>query len=131
MAVIANMTIADGAATPVNHTFTAKGVKNGVAKWKDQVSGVELGMPSVTFSLRESTKDNPMTKVTIKFRLPALETDPSFLVPTLAYEDSATLEFLTHTRDTTQNRDDLQTFVYNLLNQSNMIAAIKDRENIW
>lgn len=131
MAVIANMTIADGAATPVNHTFTAKGVKNGVAKWKDQVSGVELGMPSVTFSLRESTRDNPMTKVTIKFRLPALETDPSFLVPTLAYEDSATLEFLTHTRDTTQNRDDLQTFVYNLLNQSNMIAAIKDRENIW
>lgn len=131
MGAIANMTIADGAATPVNHTFTAKGVLNGVAEWKDQVGGVELGMPVVTYSLRKSTKTNPMTKVTIKFRLPALETDPSFLVPTLAYEDSATLEFLMHTRDTTQNRDDLQTFVYNLLNQSNMIAGIKDRESIW
>jgi len=131
MAVIANMTIADGAATPVNHTFTAKGVKNGVAKWKDQVGGVELGMPTITFSMRESTKDNPMTKVTIKFRLPALETDPSFLVPTLAYEDSCTIEFLTHTRDTLQNRDDLRTYVYNLLGQANMVAAVQDRENIW
>lgn len=131
MSAIANMTIADGAATPVNHTFTAKGVLNGVAKWKDQVTGVELGMPTITASIRESTKTNPMTKVTIKFRLPALETDPSFLVPTLAYEDSATIEFLTHTRDTLQNRDDLQTFVYNMLNQASMIALVKDREVIW
>lgn len=131
MSAIGNMTIADGAATPVNHTFTAKGVLNGVAKWKDQVAGVELGMPTITASIRESTKTNPMTKVTIKFRLPALETDPSFLVPTLAYEDSATIEFLTHTRDTLQNRDDLQAFVYNMLNQAPMIALVKDREVIW
>jgi len=131
MAIIANMTIYDGAATPVSHTFTAKGVVNGVAEWKDQVSGVELGMPVVTFSQRKSTRSNPMTKTTIKFRMPALETDPSFLVPTLAYEDSCTIEFLTHTRDTTQNRDDLQTFVYNLLNNAAMIAAVKDREAIW
>jgi hypothetical protein len=131
MALIANMTLADGQASPVNHTFTAKGVRNAVAKWKDQVGGVVAGMPVITFSLRESTSAAPMTKVTMKVRCPVLETDPSFLVPTVAYENFANIEFAVHQRCTLAERKDLLAYVKNLLATTPVGDSVKDGEAIW
>lgn len=131
MSAIANLTLADGQASPVNHTFTAKGVRNGIAKWKDQVGAVEAGMPVATFSLRESTSSSPMTKVTMKIRLPVLETDPSFIVPTVAYENFVNIEFATHQRCTLAERKDLLAFAKNLLATTPMGDSVKDGETIW
>lgn len=131
MAAIANMTLADGAASPVNHTFTAKGVRNGISKWRDQVSGVEAGMPVVTFSLRESNNSSPTTKITMKVRQPVLESDPSFLVPTVAYENLVVIDFVTHQRCTLAERKDLLAFAKNLLATTPMGDAVKDGETIW
>ncbi len=131
MAQIANLVIADGAATPVNHTFTAKGVRNGIAKWLDQVGGIAAGMPIVTFSLREATSTSPMTKITMKVRCPTLETSPSFLVPTVAYENFVNIEFATHQRCTLAERKDLLAFCKNLLATTPMGDSVKDGETIW
>lgn len=131
MAAIANLTLADGQATPVNHTFTAKGVRNGVSKWKDQVGGIDAGMPVATFSLRESTTSSPMTKIVMKIRLPVLETDPSFLVPTVAFENFVNIEFATHNLSTLAQRKDLLAFAKNLLATTPMGDSVKDGETIW
>jgi hypothetical protein len=131
MTTIANMTLADGQASPVNHTFTAKGVRNGLAKWLDQVGGISAGMPIVTFSLREPAKSSPTTKVTMKVRLPTLETSPSFLVPTVAYENFAVIDFVCHQRSTLAERKDLLAFVKNLLATTPMGDSVKDGEAIW
>lgn len=131
MATIANVTLADGQATPVNHTFTARGVKNGVATWKDQSTGVPAGYPTLTYSLRESTKTLPAYKVVAKLAVPKLETSPSFLVPTEAYRMLLNIDAVIPDRCSEQDRKDLYAYGVSLLSNAIMSNGIRNTESIW
>lgn len=131
MAAIASLVLADGAATPVNHTFTPVNVVNGVASWKDKSGGVPAGYPQVTLSVREPSKASSTFKVQAKITVPKLETSPNFLVPTEAYRNLMNIDVVMHERCTDQDRKDLYAYGKNLLAHAILGSAIKDVEPVW
>lgn len=137
MAQIANLVLNDGAATPVAHTFTPNGVKNAIAKWQDRSSGIPVGYPTVTFSLREPTKASKATKIIAKVVVPALEvTSPSTSTgiqpaPTKAYECLCNIELVLPERSTQQDRRNLLAYVKNYLASTAMTDAVVDTITIW
>jgi len=137
MSAIAALVLADGQATPVNHTFTPRGVKNAIAKWQDISGGVVAGYPTITFSLREPTKASKATKVTAKIVVPTLEvTSPSTATgiqpaPTKAYDNLCNIEFVFNERSSQAQRKDLAAYVKNYLASAAFQAALNDNETIW
>lgn len=83
MPTLANITIADGAATPVNHVFEAHANDNGLTEWRERVGPV-AAQPRLTFLFQEKrqagytkTSQNLMVPVT------ATVTDPVTGAPVL------------------------------------------------
>lgn len=140
MTAIAALTIADGQATPVNHTFSPVNIDQvGVAKWADRSGGIALGFPTLTFSMRQpATKGSRNYRVTAKVTLPVLEaTSPSTSTgiqpaPTKAYDLLATLEFVLPERSTLAQRNDLIAYVKNFLANATVIPpSIQSFESVY
>lgn len=138
MASIASMTLADGQTTPVNHTFSPVGIDQvGVAKWEDRVSGIALGFPVVSFSLRAPTKGSRNYKMTAKVVTPVLEvTSPSTATgiqpaPTLAYDIIANVDMVLPERSTLAQRKDLLAYLKNFMANAAFINAVESFERVY
>nr|UYL94456.1 MAG: hypothetical protein [Sanya fiers-like virus 18] len=67
MAQIANVVINDGQATPVAHTFNPDSIDaQGVARWADRSTGIAVGFPTLSLSLRKPTAGSRNYKMTMK-----------------------------------------------------------------
>jgi hypothetical protein len=138
MTAIAALTLADGQATPVNHTFNPVNIDSaGVAKWADRVGGIALGFPVVSFSLRNPSKTNRNYKLTAKIVTPVLEvTSPSTSTgiqpaPTLAYNLTANIEMVLPERSTLAQRDDFRAYVKNFLGHAVITSACQNFESVY
>lgn len=137
MSAIAALTLADGQATPANHTFNPVTIDSGVAKWADRASGIALGFPTVTFSMRNPSKGSRAYKVSAKVVTPILEvTSPSTSTgiqpaPTLAYNLLATVELVFPERSTQAQRKDLIAYLKNYLASSVITSAVNDFEAVY
>lgn len=139
MTAFANITINDGQATPVAHTFTARRIADGLAKWQDISSGIAVGFPTVTASLREpvpGTKD-PMYKAVVVIKVPKLETVNASTysgitpAPTKAYECMAKIEMSFPERSTTADRKDLRAYTANAMAQLDLKAMLEDLNFVY
>jgi hypothetical protein len=138
MSAIAALTIADGQATPVNHTFNPVNIDPaGIAKWADRSGGIALGYPVVTFSLRSPSKSSRNFKLTAKVVTPILEvTSPSTATgiqpaPTKAYDLLATIDMVLPERSTVAQRKDLLAYLKNFLANAVMTAAVENQETVF
>lgn len=138
MTAIAAITLADGAATPVNHTFAPVNIDQAaVAKWADRSTGISVGFPSLTFSIKNPTKGSPSYKVTAKVVLPVLEqTSPSTSTgiqpaPTLAYNLLANVDFVLPERSTMAQRTDVLAYLKNYLATTVVGDAVKNFEAVY
>lgn len=138
MSAIAALTLADGQATPVNHTFNPVNIDSaGIAKWADRSGGIALGYPVVTFSLRSPTKTSRNFKLTAKVVTPILEvTSPSTSTgiqpaPTKAYDLLATIDMVLPERSSVAQRKDLLAFLKNFLANAVMTAAVENQETVF
>lgn len=137
MAAIATVTLMDGQATPVAHTFTPVGVKNAVAVWKDKSVGIPIGFSTLTYSLREPSGSLPAYKLSAKLVVPTLEvTSPSTATgiqpaPTKAYDCLLNIDAVIPDRATDQNRKDLYAYGVSLLANAILSNGIKNAEAIW
>lgn len=140
MTAFANITINDGQATPVAHTFTARRIDgDGVAKWQDISGGIAVGFPTLTASLREPIKGskNPVYKAVIKIAVPKLETVTASTyngitpAPTKAYDCVATLEMTFPERSVAADRKDLRAYVANALAQADLKALVEDLNFVY
>jgi hypothetical protein len=114
MAAIANLTLTDDAATPVNHTLSPQpDILSGIAAWVDRSGGIALGYPKATFSMRSPTKASRAYKVSARLVTPVLEvTSPSTTTgiqpaPTLSYNLIMNMECVLPERSTLQQRKDI------------------------
>lgn len=117
MAAIIALTLADGQATPVNHTFD---VQNGQqadepARWLEKVAGSYAGFLRLSALLRRSTA-NRSTKAMIKVELPTLAVVGTAAngvqpLPTVAYTTTAEVHFTLPDACTLQNRKDILAYV--------------------
>lgn len=139
MTAIAALTLQDGQATPVTHTFGVVNIDSaGVAKWADRSGGIALGFPVLTFSMKVPNKNSRAYRVTAKVVTPVLEvTSPSTSTgiqpaPTKAYDLIANLEFVMPERSTAAQRADLLAYVKNFLANSAVIPpAVNTFEAVY
>lgn len=121
MGTIANIVLADGQSTPVNHTFSPVHVRDGVAYYADRVSGIQVGYPTIKTQLTDPTGKARLNKVMVKIDLPVLEqTAPSTSsgiqpAPMKAYSLAADLVVMLPERSTLAERRDLLAFLRGLV----------------
>lgn len=124
MSAQSNITLNDGQATPVAHTFSAAGVNaNGIATYEDRVSGIPLGFPVVTQGFQRPTDKRQTYKITHNVSYPVLEQTVANAVAASGFVPAPALAFTlffagswsVHRRSTTAQRKDLKAFVGNLL----------------
>lgn len=138
MAAFAPITLADGATTPVVHTFSPVNIDvAGVAKLADRSSGISLGFPMLTLSIRPPLKGAKNYRVVGKVVRPTLEvTSPSTTTgiqpaPTKAYDLLGTIEFVLPDRSLPAERDDILAYMTNLLANTNLRNMVKTFEAIY
>ena len=138
MPAIAAISLNDGRATPVAHSFAPVNIDaTGVAKLADRSSGIALGFPVLSLSLRNPTQGNRNYKLVARVVVPTLEvTSPSTATgiqpaPTKAYDVLANLEFVIPERAALQERKDIQAYIKNLLSHATFTSMIENLETIY
>jgi hypothetical protein len=145
MTAFANLVLADGQPTPVNHTFAKKKIGDGsdantiLALWEDRVSGVAVGFPKISQQTRfpGTTKGAPRsTKVSVKVTAPIMEVVSNSTVsgiapaPTVAYANSANIEMTMPERSSIESRKDFYAFVKNYVNSNEFKNAVIDLDPV-
>lgn len=135
MAAFAPIVLADGKATPVNHTFDPSSINaDGLARWTDRSGGIAVGYPVITHLVKSPTKGSSVYRVTAKVVLPILEiTSPATSTgiqpaPTKAYDLIFTVEAVLPERSTLGDRKDANAFLHGFLLSPQWIAAVNNFE---
>jgi hypothetical protein len=134
-----NIVLADAQGTPVNHTFVPLGPdRDGVFWWEDQSQASPVGFWRISYQLKRpavgaaGTSSNQRTyRATIGMHQPVLENVTNNTVsgiapaPTVSYVPRSFVEFVMPERSSLQNRKDLRKMVYNLQNESQLVALVE------
>lgn len=145
MPALATLTISDGQATPVAHTFTPLSIDaNGVATFIDRAGGIPLGFGRLDLSLRQppdaktgQNSSGRVYKATLRLFVPTLEQTSASTstgiqpAPTKAFDHVANVQFFLPERGTTQNRKDLLAFVTNALQSGAVKTVLTDLEPFY
>jgi len=138
MTAIAALTLADGQATPVNHTFAPVNIDaSGIAKWADRSGGIAIGFPTVTYSMRSPNKTSRNYRLTAKVVVPVLEQTSASTstgiqpAPTKAYDLLCNVDFVLPERSTLGQRNDLLAYVKNLLGNATLSSGIQNFESVY
>lgn len=138
MSAFAPITLADGQATPVTHTFSPVNIDSvGVSKLVDRSGGIAIGFPALTISVRSPSKGSKNYRVIAKVVVPTLEvTSPSTgtgiqPAPMKAYDILGTLEFVLPERSTLAERKNVFAYVKNLMANANLVNAVETFEAIY
>lgn len=130
----APIAIADGAATPVTHTFSPRAIDNRIATFQEVINGVPIGYPKITVSSREPVQGSNVYRVVYKLQLPKIVTavDASGrTVTSVSYSNTAEITLLVAQASTKQERTDLRVLVSNLLKAASTISVVDDLEFFW
>jgi len=119
MPQLAPMTINDGQATPVAHTFYPVGIDaNGVATLVDRFTGIAVGYPSITMALKYN-RNSRVYRATTRVMVPTLEVignSSTGVTPpaTKAYDCSAHTEYTIPERASLVERKNIRAYNANL-----------------
>lgn len=145
----AALILANGEATPVNHTFTPLGQNKETGFWwfEDQsprvASTSSLGWPRIGIRTRRANDAGPgddaktrVNRVELVVAMPYLETvgtSDSGLTPppTVAYVERAKVEFLLPARDSIADRKDALAYPKNLLGHATVVDIVQNLTNIY
>lgn len=139
MSAQANITINDGATTPVAHVFSPKGAKSvavgkDVAIWRDQSPTQAVGYLSIT-EQHSAANANGVEKFRYVIDVPVLETPGSggaFVPPpTKAFSAVAVVEVWTNVRASDQDLKNIVAYVKNFTATTYFADAIIKREAAW
>jgi len=133
MGQVASIAIDDGQGTPVSHTFAPTRVGADLVEYHDKVTGVIAGYPCITLGNRKPTLANGNYKVTLRVKLPVLETAATAASgftpgPTVAYMLTANADIIIPSRATEAERDDLLAYFKNLLADAVVDSAVVDMD---
>lgn len=139
MTAFANIVLADGLGTPVNHTFEKKKIGDGsdanttLALWEDRVTGIAVGFNKISQQLRfpgTAKGASRSTKVSVKIVVPIMEVVSNSTVsgiapaPTVAYQNLATIEVVLPERSSAASRADVYAFLKNYVAKDEFRLAV-------
>lgn len=141
----ANITINDGQATPVAHTFNP--AEDGdLDIFEDKSGGIAIGFPLITVRFRRpsqptngsaSNANQRVYRVQVNVSVPTLESTSAATgtgippAPTVAYVCRCNMEWMLPERSTLANRKDLRAYVYNLMANADFQKVVQDLEAFW
>lgn len=150
MPAVATITLPNGEATPVNHSFTPLGQdsKTGIWWFEDKNPRVPvtsaIGYPRIGIRIKRefepaspgSSARNAVTRVEYTLALPQLETlgtsSSGFTpAPQVAYVDRSRHEFLLSSRDSEADRKDVLMYAFQLLGHSISTNTIVNLESLY
>lgn len=138
MPQMASITINDGQATPVAHTFDPSGLdKNGVSLYHDRSGGVPLGFPKITLALTSGNGTSTVYRVRAHVDVPVLKTASGSTPagyspgPAVDFIMRGHVEFVLPSQSTAANRADILAYVKNLLSDAVTPAMVEDLEDVW
>lgn len=127
---LANIVLADGQSTPVNHTFSVVS-EHPDAVYTDKAAGIPIGFPKIVIGQSTPSPARRSQKTSFKVELPVLETISGDAggytpAPKVAYTLMFQGHFVAPDRSTLQNRKDLTAYVQNLLSKAMVVAMLND-----
>jgi hypothetical protein len=140
----ANITVNDGKATPVAHTFNPS--EDGeVDLFEDKSGGVAIGYPLIMVRFRRPTSptsgqnsgNNRVYRIQLNFAWPVLEVTSASTgtgiqpAPTVAYVLRSNQEWLIPERSALADRKDLRAIVYNTLANADIKKVLEEQEAFW
>lgn len=132
----AQLTIADGKSTPVDHTFSPMKIEaNGLAKWNERVGDTLVGQPKLTWHIRDPQGGgNGTYKVQCKLSVPKVivTTDSTGKsVTSVDYTALGTIEMVVSQRSTQAERKDLRVMLANALLNTTLATSADNVESFW
>lgn len=131
MSAIANMTIADGASTPVNHTFVP--VASTPPSWEDSDAAktYKAAQYRITQVTKRSSSTKGLTRVKFTVELPTMGNGVSLPASEVDYTHTFIGELICPNRGLKQERKDTRTIVKNLLADAQFIDIIDELRSAY
>lgn len=132
MSAIANIAIADGAATPVTHTL-APVQSTPEAIWQDTdaakaYTAAQYRIKSVT---KRSTSTKGLTRVRVVLELPTMGTGVALPASEVDYTHTAIVEMICPNRGLKQERKDMRSLLKNLLADAQIIDLVDELRSAY
>lgn len=133
MATFANLTINDGKATPVAHTFSAKTCIGRTAIWEDRVTGIPIAYPKLSLTTKDS---DVVRRVNMSLSLPVLKqingvNDQGYTpAASVSHSYKGSIELLLPQIGTQAERNDFIAYMTNAFNQTLIKAVMKDGDEV-
>jgi len=129
MPAIATLTINDGLATPVAHTFSPKSTTGAKAIWADRSPSIPAGYRTISHELAEPNGTRTVNKITMGFLVPVVAAvDGS---DTVVRYDSGQVVLNINPNSTLQERKDLLAYMANALGNASVKASVENLEPFY
>ena len=129
MPAIAALSINDGLAAPVAHTFSPQTTDGSKAAWSDRSPTIPAGYRTISHEILEPTGNRTVNKVTMGFKVPVVAAVDG--VDTVVRYDSAQVVLNVHPESTLQNREDLLAYVANFLGNATVKTSVENLEPFY
>lgn len=129
MPAIATMTINDGQATPVAHSFAPVTTDGSLAKWADRSPTIPSGYRTISHEVLPPNGSRTVNKVTLGFMVPVVATING--VDTVVRYSSAQVTLNIHPDALLQERKDLLAYVANSLANANVKTSVENIEPFY
>lgn len=129
MPAIASLSINDGQASPVAHTFAPVSTTGAKAKWADRSPTIPAGFRLISHEIIEPTGNRTTYKVVFGFMFPKVATVDG--VDTVVRYDSGQLILNIHPDSTTQDRKDDLAYVTNFASNSTVKTSVENLEPFY
>jgi hypothetical protein len=134
MSAIAAITINDGQATPVAHTFNP--IQTDPASYRENGSASTpvIGQPAIDINIKQASGSDAVNRAKVSLRFPVLETVSGesyagyVAAPKVAYFLQANVEFLLPNRSTLAQRKDLRVLLMNALANAQIVSVVDSLE---
>lgn len=124
MGLRANIVLTDGQLTPVNHTFSPTKSDGDTLLFIDKTQSVYVGQNRLSVTQKPASKSSPYNSAVWRLLQPILAvTAPTTNTgiqpaPSVAYENSAGINFKFHSRSTAEERKDVLYMMRDLINEA-------------
>lgn len=129
MPAIAALSINDGLATPVVHTFSPVSTDGSKAKWADRSPSIPAGYRIISHEVSEPNGTRTAYRVTVGFYTPTVATVNG--VDTVVRYSSAQLTLNLAPDSSLQERKDLLAYVANSLANANVKTSVEQLEPFY
>lgn len=134
MPAFGNVVLADGASTPVNHTFSPVKIDGDVASYADRSLGVPVKYYTLSASNRDPSGGNGQVnreQFSIAVPVVADGSDPSVKAGTVLRTSRFDCTFLIPASSTLQERKDIRAFAKNLMADALITAMVENLEHVY